>query len=639
MNTTSSPEQPTQAEPRITKRRRRATWRGAVLGTLVLIAAAMFSAVWLQYTVSAPEDTFSQAMEAARYLDMLVLFVVLAFVWAVLGRLWWTVGIVITLVLIVGEINRNKVELRREPFFPSDLDFVTEAGFVLSMVETSAVVLLIVAVVAGVAVIVGLGSLADRWFPRPRLRREGGGINKGFLATRIGILVVTGALLVHAVNFNNPPNMWRSMYEAKGPGWTTSSQLWNYRANGFMGGFLYNMPIDPMLQPDGYSAQTMDDITQRYEQRADEINAQRPNTMDDVNVVVVLSESFTDPSWMEGFELDTNPVPNTQQTMSETLAGTVYANSFGGGTSTMEFESLTGQPVGLFQPQVTSPFQMFVSEHDTYPSAVGAFNATGHHTVAAHAYNLHMYKRSDVYETLGFDEVIDDAAMQENMRIQGNPYVSDQSAYNEVLYQMDNTEEPLFMNVVTMQNHGPYGDFYTNPIASDIQDPDTAAQYGQYARGLSHTDTATQEFLQELRNREEETVVVFYGDHHPGVYNDDILGQNVPEAQVRTPFFVWNNKTNEAQRAPAVTPAMFLPMIYEVADAKVPPYIALLDDVRHTVPVPQHVRTLNFRGESIDRENLDEASMRALDDLTMVQYDFSTGQRYSVDTMWPGADD
>lgn len=637
MNNTTESDQSQRAEPQKTKPRRRATWRGAVLGTLVLIATAVFCAGWLQNTVAPEEDTLLHSVQSARYLDMLVLFVVLAFIWAVLGRLWWTVGIAVTLVIIVGEITRNKLQLRGEPFFPSDLDFVTEAGFVLSMVHVSAVVMLIVGVVVGIAVIIGLGWLADRWFPRPRLRREGGGINKGFLAARIGILVVTGFLLIQAVSFNQSPNLWRSMYEAKNTSWVPSSQMWNYRNNGFVGGFLYNMPIDPMVEPEGYSAQAMDELTQRYQERADQINTERPKDIGDVNVVVVLSESFTDPSWMEGFQLDTNPIPNTQQTMSETLAGTLYANSFGGGTSTMEFESLTGQPVGLFQPQVSSPYQMFVSNYDTYPSAAGAFKATGHHTVAAHAYNLQMYKRTQVYQTLGFDEVLDDASMQESMHVEGNPYVSDESAYDEVLYQMDNTEEPLFMNMVTMQNHGPYGAIYPDPIGMDIDDPDSS-QIPQYTRGLAHTDVATRNFLNELQNRDEETVVVFYGDHHPGVYSEDILAQN-PEAQFRTPFFVWNNKTNEAQEVPAATPAMFLPMIYEVADAKVPPYIALLDDVRHTVPVIQHARTLNFYGETVERDKLDEASARTLDDLTMVQYDFSTGQRYSVDTMWPGADD
>lgn len=620
-------------------KKRKATWPGALGGTLVIIAAAAVCAVLLQYSVANQDETLSQAIGATNYVDVLILILVLAFVWAILGRLWWTVGIVTALVVVVSEINRNKVELRREPFFPSDMDFITEIDFVLSMVDSSAVVMLVVAVLAGVALVIGIGWLADRFFPRPRLRRPGGGINKAFLATRAVVVVIAGGLLFHAGNFNSPPNMWRAMYEANGPGWTTSSQLWNYRANGFMGGFLYNMPIDTMPTPEGYSAETMDELTQRYQERADEINADRDGSLEDVNVVMVLSESFTDPSWMEGFELDENPVPNTEQTMSETLSGTVYANSYGGGTSTMEFESLTGQPVGLFQPQVNSPYQMFVSDYDTYPSAVGAFSNMGHQTVALHAYNLHMYKRSDVYETLGFDRVIDDAGMQSPTRIERSPYVSDQAAYDEVLYQMDNTDDPLFMNLVTMQNHGPYLDFYDDPIGSDIADPGRAAEIGQYARGLQHTDESTAAFLEELQNRDEETIVVFYGDHHPGVYNDEILGANEPEAQVRTPFFVWNSKTNEAQRAPAVTPAMFMPMIYEAANAPVPPYIALLDDMRHAVPVPQHVRTLNFDGESIDRENLDEHDQQVLDDLTMVQYDFSTGDRYSVDAMWPGADD
>nr|WP_280720466.1 sulfatase-like hydrolase/transferase [Kocuria sp. JC486] len=381
----------------------------------------------------------------------------------------------------------------------------------------------------------------------------------------------------------------------------------------------------------------MDEIAQRYQGRADEINKDREKSIKDVNVVVVLSESFTDPSWMEGFELDENPIPNTQQIMSETTSGQSYASAYGGGTSTMEFESLTGQPIGLFQPQVTSPYQMFVSDYKSYPSAVGAFEADGHHTVAMHAYNLHMYKRSEVYKTLGFDEVIDDSAMQSKEHLENSPYISDASAFSDVVHQVDTQEDPLFMNLVTMQNHGPYPGYYKDPIGYDAEGTSQSGELGQYTRGLSYSDEAMSQFLDDLQTRDEETIVVFYGDHHPGVYSQDILAANEPDASMRTPYFVWSSKTNEYKAGGAITPAMLMPAVYDVADAKVPPYIALLDDVKKETPVIQQGRMLDPEGNEVDTNALDPEAQGRLDDLRAVQYDFSIGDRYAVDKMWPQA--
>lgn len=612
---------------------------GILGGLLIVLVSAALCAFALQYSTRGEGDTLVQIMGTTALLDILVITVVMVFVWSLLGRVWWSVGLVMGLVLLIAAANQNKVELRREPVFPSDLDFISEAGFLFSVVGLGTALAILFGVLAFIAVTALIGWVTGRWFPRPRLRRRGGGLNKKVLVTRVVAFVFTGGLLVHAWNFNEPPNLWRSMYDAAGPGWSTSSQLWNYRTNGFLGGFLYNTPVQAIETPENYDAETMDELTERYEERADEINVDREGSLEDTNVVFILSESFTDPSWMGGMELDTNPIPATQDVMSETLAGQMYASTYGGGTSTMEFESLTGQPVGLFRPQVTSPYQMFVSDYDAYPSAVGAFSELGHDTVALHAYNLHMYKRSAVYQTLGFDEVINDEAMQNQTHLEQSPYISDQAAFDEVLYQMDNRENPMFLNLVTMQNHGPFLDFYQDPIGSDIEDQSRADEIGQYARGLAYSDEAMTEFMEQLQDRDEETILVFYGDHHPGVYNEEILDNGDPDDNMRTPYFVWSSETNESVQGGAITPAMLLPALYEVADAPVSPYIALLDDVRGSLPVLQHGRTLDPQGQPVDLEDLDAETESLLEDLTLVQYDFSIGERYSVDTMWPGSAD
>ena len=54
-------------------------------------------------------------------------------------------------------------------------------------------------------------------------------------------------------------------------------------------------------------------------------------------------------------------------------------------------------------------------------------------------------------------------------------------------------------------------------------------------------------------------------------------------------------------------------------------------------PVIQRERMLDPQGEQLDPENLDETRAGLLQDLKLVQYDFSIGERYVVDEMWPGA--
>lgn len=604
---------------------------GAVLG------AATICALVLQYSTHLDWSNRSQLAIVVSPVDVAVIAVVIAAVWSVLGRLWWSIAAVTGLVLVLAAANRNKVELRFEPVFPSDRDFLSEPGFLLSMVDTNTVLSRVLLVALVMLVISEIGRFVGRRFPRPRVRKPGGGLDPWLLEVRLFTFVLAAGLLAHATDFNEPRNMWRALYEADGQSWRPWSQLQNYHDNGFVGGLLYNMPVEAMERPDGYDAEAMAAIAARYAERADVINRDREGTLEDVDVVFVLSESFTDPSLVDGFTLDTNPIPRTQRRMTETVAGTTYAQLYGGGTATMEFESLTGQPIGLFQPQVSSPFQMFVAAQAGYPSVVGAFQALGHHAVAIHAYNLHMYKRPQVYETFGFDEVIDDAAMRSTSRIERSRYISDEAAYEEVLHQLDRRDEPVFVNLVTMQNHGAYGDFYADPIGSDLSDADKATEIGQYARGLAHSDRATAAFLAALEDRDEKTIVVFYGDHHPGVYSQDIIDANENDALFRTPFFVWSSESNEAQRVEAITPALFLPLVYEVADAPVPPFVALLDDARRRFGVLQHGRLLDAQGRPFSEETLGSGTRGLLEDLRLVQYDFSIGERYAVEEMWPGA--
>lgn len=575
----------------------------------------------------------------AFYLDTLVLWVVIGFLWAVIGRLAWSIAVVLTAAVVVAIANLVKMQYREEPIYPSDRDFLSEPGFLTSLVSP---VLLVAAglLVAGIVVgAVRLSARIERRHPRPRLRTLSREHVLLVLGLRLGVGVLTGVLLVQAAQFNHPGNMWRGLYELRGNDWRYWNQKTNYRSNGFLGGFLFNMPVDAMKQPERYDEAAMADVAARYTALAERTNAGRTGSLDDVNVVLVLSESFTDPTELDGFELGRDPIPRTRALMASSASGHMLAQMYGGGTANMEFETLTGQSLGLFRPQMLSPYQMLVPEHDDYPSAVGWFHDQGHDVIAVHPYRVGMYKREQVYERLGFDEFIHDTTIRETDTIDDNPYISDVAAFDEVLSQIDEHEKPLMVNLVTMQNHIPVEDNYPDPVPVSGADGGLGERIGQYARGLEHTDEALAAFLDELEKGPEKTIVLFYGDHLPGIYDSSVKRDNKGLALYRTPFFIWSNQPghNVPRTIPTTSPAFFLPLLYDVADAPVPPYLAMLGEVHRHVSAIQQGRLLDASGEPVKESDLDATTRQLLDDMRLVQFDFSIGQRFALDTMWPGA--
>jgi len=573
------------------------------------------------------------------YVDVVVIWLMLLFLWSVIGRLWWSIGLLTTVVIPIAAANRIKVDLREEPIYPSDTDFLSEPGFLSAFASPAKIVLLVL----GIGVLIGgcvlVGRRLGRRYPRPSLRKlpRREAVRVGLL--RVGVLLVTATLLFQTTKFNEPGNLWRTAYEARGEHWRYWNQKTNYRSNGFVGGFLYNMPISAMAEPLAYDEGAMRQVTDRYTQAAARINRTRTGSLDDVNVILVLSESFTDPTQLDGFELDHDPIPQTRATMRETTSGTMLAQLYGGGTANMEFETLTGESIALFRPQMVSPYQMLVSNYERYPSAVGWFKSQGHKVIAIHPYMVGLYKREQVYRTFGFEEFIHDTSMQSTEKIDDNPYIDDAAAFDEVVHQIDESDDPLMVNLVTMQNHIPVDGHYDDPISVSGIGGDQGKRIGQYARGLEHSDGEMQQFLADLEASDEKSIVLFYGDHLPGIYDSEVKNANDDGLDLyQTPFFVWNSEGNVHRPVPLTSPAFFLPLVYRVADAPVPPYFALLDRLHDHVSALQQGRIITSDGAETPEDSLDPRARQLLHDLRLVQYDFSIGQRYAVDDLWPGAD-
>ena len=609
----------------------RVSWLGAMACALVLELSGLIGEgpVWW-------ESTFIDGLSYVA--DSLIIWLILVVLIGLTNRVVLSLGIVVAFTVVIAVANRVKLGLRSEPVYPSDVDFVKQPEFLTTMVSPHMLV---------VAVIGILGIVAAAWFIGRRYEPRMASIWPTHLSigrqlvavlTRAAIVTMALALLMDATRFNDPGNPWRGLYEVGGDRkWRSWNQRTNYLANGFVGGFLYNMPTVAMTTPEGYGEEALDALATRYERAAAKVNRNRTGSLDDVNVVMVLSESFTDPTSLNGFELAEDPIPKTRAVMEAGTSGTMLAQLYGGGTANMEFEMLTGQSIGLFEPQLSSPYQMLVPNYEQYPSAVGWFASQGHTPIAVHPYMTGMYKRNQVYDTLGFDQFIHDTTMAETEKIEDNEFISDKSAFDEVRRQITASDSPLMVNLVTMQNHIPVDGNYADPIPVTGVDESQAERIGNYSRGLSHTDDALAEFLAGLKRSKEKTVVVFYGDHLPGIYDSSISEQNPDEGMYTTPFFLWSSEGTPQQQLPQVSPTQFLPLLYDMVDAPVPPYYVLLDRLRAQAAALEQGRMLDPTGTTITEDDLSRQGQKILADARMVQYDFSIGDRYALDRMWPGS--
>ena len=554
-----------------------------------------------------------------------VLWVAVVALVCVTNRLWLSFAVSLGLCIVVALASLAKHRVRDEPLYPSDLYFLWQPSFLLDMAAPWALAGAAVVVIALVVGLLFVGRRLDqRVFPRVR-RSEERRAWAWLLGLRVVVALVAILALVTVPQFNASGNRVRATYDAAGAEWLSWRQADNYSANGFLAGFLFNTYAGAMEEPSGYGRATMEEIAKRYELRADQRNdGRKPGTLGDTNIVLLLSEAFSDPERLDGVDLDQDPIPFVRATMAGNPSGQAVSNALGGGTANMEFEALTGMSQTQFAPQLTTPYQMLVPAYDWIPSAAWYFDAIGHESVAVHPFLASMYRRSAAYPRLGFDSFLGVDKLSGLSEIEKNPFASDTTAFDEALRLLTTSDEPLLMNLVTMQNHFPYDGLYGDPIENSLR----SDALGQYARGLAHADDATEKLFSELKQSREETLVIFYGDHLPGaVYDGDVIRANW-ERRTETPFFLWSSHRDlPATRLGATSPIYFLPLAFEAADAPVPPYYALLLDLHAEVP------NLSL-SRPVDPSTLSNRARSLLHDFRLVQYDFSVGKRYAVEEMF-----
>jgi hypothetical protein len=102
----------------------------------------------------------------------------------------------------------------------------------------------------------------------------------------------------------------------------------------------------------------------------------------------------------------------------------------------------------------------------------------------------------------------------------------------------------------------------------------------------------------------------------------------------QTPFFVWANFAGPGGTQPTTSPIHFMDLVLRRSGAAVPPYYALLDELRREVPAMDSGLFVDSANRQVHPQGLSPRALRLLADYRLVQYDLAVGKRYSAKAMF-----
>ena len=620
------------------------------------------------------DGTYHWLANTAGILNFFALGILYLICVTVTNRFWIGTAFFGAIAGITAFAGKAKVAMRNEPIIPSDLGFLTGNGGGGENVASFVTDDLRPTINAGISLVVWfvviclLLQFIDRrsTFIYCSWRHPIAGPKNIFgLICRVLAPVLSICLMVsYATGLSTPDSRVRQLANKVG----YVPRLWDVMEDSQYAGatttFLSLMNVKAMDEEPGYNEQAMKTIARRYEQAATRINKERTSTLTDNTVIMVLSESFSDPNRVPGVHFNTDPMPFIRSLGDVTTAGLMLSPGYGGGTANIEFQQMTGLSMANFSDTMLSPYQQLVptrpkmySFNQMWNQACGSTSCS----VGFHPFLQSFYLRGVNYKKFGFSHLYtldSDPKIKYAGTYHGavadSTSVTDERAYKNVVEEVRaNTsgDKPAqYIELVTMQNHSPYPDLYGSEnefhAANDSQGVpgNEMGVHSEYAKGVQRTDEATEQFLNDLDAIDKPITVVFYGDHLPGIYTTASQDKKNELALHETNYFIWSNAASKSHdtKLPEADAAytssnFFMAQAAQQLDSKISPYLALLDELHAAVPAISRMGSwssdgsptyLDSNGEPIGPKSLSAEAKQLLDDYRMVQYDMTVGENY-----------
>ncbi|OKP71394.1 cation tolerance protein CutA [Ensifer adhaerens] len=588
----------------------------------LFVATALVFAVELIVRQSLT-DTLSYVLDPTRpaLTTIGIFFLILLAVDGIFGREHKSAVVIAPLALLPAVICQQKQVFLSDPLYPTDFLFgrqIMELMPVLVKDRPWTAVGIAVGLVATVVAIALLLRFAWRTFPKLTTRER-----VARLAFALPLLVAFWNIMDY-----NQFSWIRDRLKVIPIMW---DQTENYKHNGFALAFAINLPMANVSAPAGYMADAIDRIPVKP-LPAGTSHRGKPD------VIVLMSESFWDPTRLPNVKLSPDPMP----TIREMQSGNVFSPEFGGMTANVEFEALTGFS-NAFLPYGSIPYQQYI--RNPIPSLATFFRGEGYVSRAIHPFQSWFWNRTAVYKAFGFDMFKSEENMPP-MQKRGI-FASDDSLTNEIIRQADVMDDPFFFFAVTLQGHGPYeANRYANntiKVEGDLPEADRQV-LATYAQGIKEADDSLKKLMDWAKNRDRETVIVLFGDHLPplntvytstgfmkGVTAERKGSKEQMKAQHETPLVVWSNKTGPKKNVGTISPAFLSYQILKQSGYEHPYYTGFLGKVYDQYRVVDRYMLIRKNGKEVAEWSRQPKVPALLRDYRFLQHDMMFGDRFSTD--------
>lgn len=517
---------------------------------------------------------------------------VMMLLYSLIGRLHVALVLETVVFMIYGLANYFVLSFRSQPIMPWDFlslgTAATVAGDFSYIVDTQAGIVLALFI---------LLIVLELLFCRNQLKLTLGRLYRGPLkswafrapaaAGTLALLVGFVALLHNEEFVQEEIRMYDKLFTP-----TVMSER-----DGTAVAFLLELQYIAVDKPEGYDAEEAAECLAGLAEENVALPQEAPMVWTDMpNIVVIMDEAFSDLAVLGEFETNEDYMPfihSLQAGAQDTVSGTLHVSVKGGNTANTEFEFLTGHTMA-FLPEGSIPYQQYIDTEQT--SLASWLKELGYSTLAVHPYYASGWDRELVYPLIGFEDTafIDKFSNAGKVR----KYVSDGAAFDYIISQYENKEEgkPFFCFEVTMQNHSGYTEVFEN-FTPDIRvEGAESKSLEQYLSLLKETDSAVEDLLDYFAAQEEETIVVFFGDHQPAdsvaepIWNlQGKTGSELTDAEnalrYEVPFFIWANYDIEEQTGIEISANYLSTLVLETAGLPMPAYQTYLAELRGEVPI------------------------------------------------------
>ena len=472
-----------------------ATWDAGLASTLALSFALVVNITWALEHALVPQPKGPQARNRwANLVHILTLLGLWALLLAVTAKPWLSAALMLSLVLLIVLVNRDKYRELREPFLYCDFvyfwDVIRYPRLYLPYFGYARAAGLLVAFLAALALWLWL---EPSLLATPTERSLS--LASGFVALALAYLLAQRHLAAD-LSLNPETDLKSLGLVAMLTAQKAAGRLWiKARLKSFERGAAPRSPA--ILQP---------------------VPSERARLP---NIICIQAESFFDARRYYGAQMADTLAPTYTHWDAACAAawrsGTLAVPAWGANTVRSEFSFLAGMPASALGVHQFQPYALVKrTPPDLWRTTLPArLKALGFHCSFVHPYLAGFYDRNRVLPKLGFDEFVD-------IRGLGTPgglgrfnvhkdYMPDPMLGQSVLQRLDakREDQPLFMHVVTMQGHGPY----------EGHGKDPKSHFEGYLRTMQSTDQMLGDLLQALNQRADRkpTVVCLFGDHVPSL--------------------------------------------------------------------------------------------------------------------------